>query len=173
MLPPVFSILSIIYSRENIEILGNNFEVLVRSNSILKHRGTKRTTKWVSQGRFSKIYYFEKIEIWVQRPFNKNILIRFRSNPSVAESQVNINKSLFDSTFNVSLHSGSYDTTISVICLYGGLMEIVPGRRKYVWKYRIYSNFIEQSLDRLINKKCLKKICVRILDWFIQILNQK
>ena len=45
------------------EILGNYFETLVRSNSILEHRRTKWTKKRVPYGRFSKIYYSEENQI--------------------------------------------------------------------------------------------------------------
>ena len=38
--------------------MGNNFEILVRFNSILGHKnGLKRR---VPHGRYSKIYYFEE-----------------------------------------------------------------------------------------------------------------
>ena len=42
------------------DILRNNFETLVRFNSILKHRRTKRSETWVPHGRFSDIYYFDE-----------------------------------------------------------------------------------------------------------------
>ena len=43
-------------------VLGNIFETLVLSTSILEHCGTKWTTKRVPHGRFSKIYYLKKIK---------------------------------------------------------------------------------------------------------------
>ena len=42
------------------EILVDNFESLVRSNSILENRRANWTKKIVSHGRFSKVCYFEE-----------------------------------------------------------------------------------------------------------------
>ena len=42
------------------EILGENFDTLVRSNFILEYCRTKWNEKLVPRGRFSKLYYFEE-----------------------------------------------------------------------------------------------------------------
>ena len=56
------------------EILGNNFETLWRSHSILEHRRTKWTKNEFLMVVLVKYIIFKKIKIWVQRPLKEQTL---------------------------------------------------------------------------------------------------